>query len=87
MIQIALAVFVEPTLDLLKSEIIEKVSVLSLLLLTVRYFWKENKELKTRIQQVIDDHKSDLKVQAKDMTSMVQKYQEFADALQKALTK
>lgn len=74
--------------DLIKSLLTFKdVSTIGILLVVIVYFWWENKELKKRVEKVIDDHQKDIKDNTKDAQTMLENYHKFMDDTRKALNK
>ena len=74
--------------DLIKSLLTFKdVSTIGILLVVIVYFWWENKELKKRVEKVIDDHQKDIKDNTKDAQTMLENYHKFMDDTRKELNK
>lgn len=67
--------------ELVNLVTIRDVSVVGLLLAFIIYFWYENKQLKKRIEKVIDDHQNDLKEANRDVKTMIEKWHDLTNEI------
>ena len=74
------------TIDGLQSILaLKDISIIGVLLAVIVYFWYENRDLKKRVEKVIEEHQKDLKDSSKDAQVMINNYHRFMEDTRNAL--